>query len=158
KRITALLREVFSESPELAERVQEDAIALEDVARQIKTFESKRQDWERDITYSAEIGVIFKSTLRITPTGLSWKDRTFPLEAVTRLRWGGVRHSVNGVPVGTSYTICFGDGRSEAVVELKRQEVFSTFVDKLWRAVGIRLLVELLQSLKAGKEMRFGRA
>jgi hypothetical protein len=157
KRLTVLLQEAFSESPELAERVEEDAEALEQASRDINKIEVQRQEWEREITYSADIGVFFKSRLGISPTGLSWKNQTYPLESITRLRWGGVRQSINGIPVGTSYTIAFGDGRSDAVVELKREDVFSTFVEKLWRAVGVRLLVDFLQALRSGKEMRFGR-
>lgn len=99
---------------------------------------------------------MFKSRLSISPDGISWRDKTFPLGSITRVRWGGVRHSVNGIPTGTNYTIAFGDNLAEAVVDLKRQEVFSNIVDKLWRAVGVRLLIELLQSLKAGKQVCFG--
>jgi hypothetical protein len=69
---------------------------------------------------------------------------------------GGVRHSVNGIPTGTNYTIAFGDEHSEAVVNLRRQDVFSAFTMKVWQAVGIRLLIELLQKLKADKEVRVG--
>ena len=158
KRITGLLQELFSELPEVTERVEKDATALEEVARDIKESEIWRKQWEQDITYSAEIGTLFKSTLKISPSGISWQNKTFPLEAVTRVRWGGVRHSINGIPTGTIYKIAFGDSRSEAVVDLRRQEVFSTFIGKLWSAVGVRLLTEFLQSLKAGKEILIGSA
>jgi hypothetical protein len=158
KRITDLLQELFAKLPELVEYIENDSSALGRITENIKELESQRSDWEQQITYSADIGMVFKSTLTISPKGISWQNRTFPLEAITRVRWGGVRHSVNGVPTGTSYTIAFGDRRSEAVVDLKRADVYSTFVDKLWRAVGVRLLTELLQALKAGQEIRVGSA
>jgi len=69
-----------------------------------------------------------------------------------------VRHSLNGIPTGTTYTLAFGDNRSEAVVELKREDVYSTFIDKLWRAVGFRLLSELMEALKSGRQIPFGDA
>ena len=47
------------------------------------------------------------------------EGQSFALDSITQVRWGGVRHSVNGVPTGTT-TIAFGDRRSEAVVELKK--------------------------------------
>jgi hypothetical protein len=72
------------------------------------------------------------------------------------VRWGGVRQSINGIPVGTNYTIAFGDEHSEAIVNLGRKDVYSTFVEKIWQAVGIRLLTEFLQTLKAGKEVHIG--
>jgi len=76
----------------------------------------------------------------------------FPLDAITRVGWGGVRNSM----VSTTFTIWFGDRKRVASVETNRQEVFKSFTDKLWRAVGVRLLVELLQGLKEGKRYRFG--
>jgi hypothetical protein len=80
------------------------------------------------------------------------RGRTFPLDSITRVRWGGVSHSVNGIPTGTTYTIAFGNRSSEAVVELKKQDIYSTFIDKLWRAVCVRLLTEMLEALKDGRD------
>jgi hypothetical protein len=78
---------------------------------------------------------------------------------VNLLAHGGIdRHSVNGIPTGTTYTIAFGDDRNEAIVELRREEVFGNFVGKLAMAVGPRLLTELLRALMAGKEVRFAEA
>lgn len=102
--------------------------------------------------------MVFKDTLSISPDGIAWKEQRYPLDAITRVRWGGVRHSINGIPTGTTYTLAFGDNRSEAMVELKREEVYSTFLDKLWRAVCVRILTELIEALKSGKEISFGDA
>lgn len=157
-RITKVLQEVFSQVPELAERVEQDAEALQNIFRDRKQAEAQRDEWAREITYRAEVGVMFKDTLAISPDGVNWKGQHFPLAAISRVRWGGVRHSVNGIPTGTTYTLAFGDNRAEAVVELRKQEVFSTFVDKLWRAVGFRLLTELLEAFKAGRQIPFGDA
>lgn len=158
KRITGLLQELFSELPELAERVEQDADALEDIFHNRKQAESRRNEWAREITYRAEVGMIFKDTLSISPEGIAWNDRQYPLDTITRVRWGGVRQSINGIPTGTTYTIAFGDNQSETVVELRREEIYSTFIDKLWRAVCVRLLTELLVALKAGEEISFGEA
>ena len=157
-RITKLLQELFSQVPELAERVEEDAEALQNIFRDRKKAQARQAEWARDITYRAEIGMVFKDTLSISPDGISWKGQSFPLESITRVRWGGIRHSVNGIPSGTTYTVAFGNNRSEAVVELRKEDIYSTFVDKLWRAVGMRLLGELFEALKAGREVRFGDA
>jgi molecular chaperone DnaK len=157
-RITALLQELFAELPELVDRVDEDAEALDEIMRKREESEANREEWEREIAYSAEVGAMFKHTLSISPQGVSWKGQTFPLESVTRVRWGGTRHSVNGIPTGTTFTIAFGDPRSEAVVQLRREDIYSAFIEKLVQAVGVRLLIELLISLKAGKEVWFGGA
>lgn len=158
QRLTALIKELFAELPEVSERAEEDAETLEDIFQHRKQSEAQKSEWEREITYHSEVGLIFKDILSISPGGLSWKNRCYPLDTVTRVRWGAVRHSVNGVPTGTNYTIAFGDNRSEAIVELKKELTYSTFIQKLWRAVGIRLLTNLLENLKAGEELHFGEA
>lgn len=158
QRLTGLLQDLFAELPEVSERVEQDADALADIFHARKQAVARRDEWAREITYRAEIGVMFKDALSISPDGISWKGQSFPLDSITRVRWGGVRHSVNGVPTGTTFTIAFGDNRAEAIVELKKEDIYSTFVDKLWRAVCIRLLGEMLDALKAGRDLYFGDA
>lgn len=158
QRLTGLIQEVFSEVPEISDRAEEDADALADIFQQRKQAAARHGEWEREITYRAEIGVMFKDTLSISPHGVSWKGQNFPLDSITRVRWGGVSHSVNGIPTGTTYTIAFGNRNSEAVVELKKQDIYTTFLDKLWRAVCVRLLTEMLEALKDGRDLHFGDA
>lgn len=158
QRLTSLIQELFSEVPDVADRVEEDADALADIFQQRKQAAARQNEWAREITYRAEIGVMFKDTLSISPQGISWKGQTFPLDSITRVRWGGVSHSVNGIPTGTTYTIAFGNRNSEAVVELKKQDIYSAFTDKLWRAVCVRLLTEMLEALKEGRDLHFGDA
>lgn len=158
QRLTGLLQELFSEVPDVVERVEQDADALANIFKERKQAAARRDEWAREITYHAEVGVMFKDALSISPDGASWKGRHFLLDSITRVRWGGVRHSVNGIPTGTSYTIAFGDNRSEAVVELRKESIYSTFIDKLWRAVCVRLLGNMLETLKSGLDMHFGDA
>ncbi len=158
QRLTLLVQELFAELPEVAERVEQDSEALADIFHNRKKSEAQKIEWARDITYQAEVGLMFKDILSISPDGITWKNQHFPLEAVTRVRWGAVRHSVNGISTGTRYTLAFGDNRSEAVVELKKESMYSTFLEKLWKAVVVRLLTELLDTLQAGKEVKFGEA
>ena len=158
QRLTGLIQELFAELPEVVERVDQDSEALADIFQNRKMNEAQRDEWARDITYWAEVGVIFKSVLSISPDGIAWKNQRFPLDAVTRVRWGAVRRSVNGIPTGTTYTLAFGDNRSEAVVELKKESTYSTFLEKLRKAVVIRLLTKLLETLQGGNEVRFGEA
>ncbi len=158
QRLTGLIQELFAELPEVSERVEQDADALAEIFRERKQAVARRDEWAREITYRAEIGMMFKDALSISPDGITWKGQSFPLESITRVRWGGVRHSVNGVPTGTTYTIAFGDRRSEAVVELKKEDIYNTFVEKLWRAVCVRLLGEMLEALKTGRDLYFGDA
>lgn len=158
QRLTGLIQQLFSEIPEISDQVEQDANALAEIFQQRKQTATRHDDWEREITYRAEIGTVFKNTLSISPQGISWKGQSFPLDSITRVRWGGVSRSVNGVPTGTTYTIAFGNPNAEAVVELKKQDIYTTFIDKLWRAVGVRLLTEVLEALKDGRDLHFGDA
>ena len=158
QRLTSLIQELFAELPEVCEKVQQDVDALDEIFRNRKQSETHKKEWEQEITYRAEVGIIFKDILSISPAGAAWKEKCYPLDSVTRIRWGGVRHSRNGIPTGTTYTVAFGDEYSESVIELKNQTTYSTFIDKLWRAVGVRLLTELLDSLKTGNYVQMGEA
>ena len=158
RRLTALLEDQFSDIPDLAERVSADSETLGEIAERRQAEDQERQQWEEEITFSAEVGVVFKDTLAISPRGISWKDKTYPLDSITRVRWGGVRNSVNGIPTGTDYTVAFGDNRSEQVVRIKREWVYTKFTDRLWRAVGVKIMTGILNSLKAGQEVRVGDA
>lgn len=158
QRLTSLVQELFSEVTEVAERIEKDVEALGDIFQQRRQVAVQQEKWAREITYQAEIGIIFKDTLSISPRGVLWKGQDFQLDSITRVRWGGVSHSVNGIPTGKSYTIAFGNRSSEAVVEMKRQEIYDTFTDKLWRAVGVRLLSEMLEALKTGHDYHFSDA
>lgn len=158
RRLTALLEDQFSDIPDLAERVSADSETLDEIVERRQAEDQERQQWEEEITFSAEVGVVFKDTLGISPRGISWKDKTYPLDSITRVRWGGVRNSVNGIPTGTDYTVAFGDNRSEQVVQIKREWVYTKFTDRLWRAIGVKIMTGLLNSLKAGQEVRVGDA
>jgi len=180
QRLTNLIQNIFSEVPDVVEQVEEDAVALANIFNQRKQAETRKNEWEREITYHAEIGLVFKDSLGISPDGVSWflnhcqtaitdslgispdgvswKGQRFPLNSITRVRWGAVRHFTNGILMRTDYTIAFGDSRSEAVVQLRKESIYETFLDKLWKAVCVRLLIDMLQTMKSGRDMRFNDA
>ncbi|WP_417547014.1 hypothetical protein [Marinobacter segnicrescens] len=160
KKITEMLQEVFAEVIDVAERAAEDAGALDDIAEQrqrlIEDAARQKEEWQREITYEADVGTLFKNKLRISPEGIEWKGQRIPLDNVSGVRWGGVSRSVNGIPSGTTYTIMVF-GRSQSMeIELKNQSIYSNFVDRLWRSVGVRLLTEFLDNLKTGQKFRLG--
>ena len=157
-RITKILQKVFDELPEIMLHLQEDSKSIENIIVNRRETHHQKKEWEKEITYEADLGILLKDKLRISPKGVQWNDKVYPLETITRVRWGGMRHSINGIPTGTTYTIAFGDNFRETVVNIKKLEVYSTFIDKLWRAVCVRLLTEYLEKLKTGKRIFFGDA
>lgn len=160
QQLTNMLQDVFAEVVEIAELTANDADTLEDLAEQrarwIEGAQERAEEWRKEITYEADVGAVFKDKLRISPEGIEWKGRRWPLDSITRIRWGGTRHSINFIPTGTTYTINFGTRSDSATIELRKQTTYSNFIDRLWRAVGVRLLTEYLEGLRDGKKYSFG--
>jgi hypothetical protein len=156
KRLIDMLREKFGELPDVSEQLGADVDALEDIFAKRRQAEERNQDWAREITYKAEVGLLFKDSLSISPSGVEWKGKRYPLESITRIRWGGTRRSINGIPTGTTYFVAWGDRASEAAIELQKSAIYSAFIERLWRAVGVRLLTELLSALKSGSVWSVG--
>ena len=147
RRVIRLVEEVFAELPQVVEQTADDHEALDNLFR---GRDQASEDWEREITFSADLGRLTTKVLSISPSGVSWMGRSFPLAEITLVRWGATRHSINGIPTGTSYTVAFGTSSSEAVAQFRDGTVFAEFVDRLYRAVGVRLLMEMPEHTQSG--------
>lgn len=162
QQLTSMLQEVFAEVESVAERTAEDADTLDSIAEQrsylIEEANKKTEEWKKEITYEADVGIIVKDKLRISPEGVEWKGRRWALDAITRVRWGVTRHSINGIPTGTTYKIIFGDGSDHVQVELKKEAIYVDFIGRLWKSVGVRILTEYLEGLRDGKKYQFSSA
>lgn len=162
RKLTEMLQEVFAEVVRIAEKSAEDAEALQEIADQREQYleQAKKQEaeWRREVTFEADVGAIFKDKLKISPDGIEWKGRKWPLEKITRVRWGATKHSVNGIPTGTTYKIFWGTDSDGYSLELKKEATFTNFIDRLWKTVGVRLLTEFLEDLGNGKQFKFGSA
>lgn len=160
QRLTALLQELFAELPDVAERVAEDARALADIQVQRSQSDAQakaqEEEWARAITYSSDVGLVFKEPLSIAPAGIEWKGQRYALESITAVRWGAIRNSVNGIPTGTDYQIAFADRNGSTVINLKKEATYTGFINALWRAVCIRLMIEMSEALKEGRSLNFG--
>lgn len=157
KRLTALLQEVFAEVDPVVEQSETDASTLDEIAEQRSQFlaemQARAKSWESEITYQARVGRKFEDTLRISPEGVEWNGSRVSLEEIKRVRWSGAE-----TPVGTMYWIFVGDEDGDTRIVLQEQQVYSAFVECLWKAVGVRLLTEMLEGLRGGKGYRFGTA
>ena len=156
QKLMDMLEEVFAEVVEVADRTAKDKSALNEIAEQIDVSIKRTEEWREEITFEADIGAVFKKKLRISPEGIEWKGRRWDLDSISRVRWGATRHSVNGIPTGTTYDISFGDESDSASVRLKKETVYSNFVGRLWRGVCLRMLIEYLKDLRDGRKIRFG--
>ena len=157
RQLTYALQRVFGVVDEIVERLAEDAKALDEIAEQRLAAKKREEEWRREITYEADVGTFFfKNKLWISPERIEWKGIRWDLDSITRIRWGGTRHSLNGIPTGTTYSIIFGNNFDYASIELSEESIYSNFIDRLWRTVGVRLLTEYLEGLREGKKYRFG--
>jgi hypothetical protein len=155
-RITNLLRALFADSMEDAEVLQVDANTIATMKQKVEHSKEQEAEWRQSITFQADLGLVFKSRLSISPEGVSWKSEAYPLASITRVRWGALRRSTNGIHTGTDYTIAFGNDSACSAVLQGNEAIFSKFTECLWRAVCVRLLIEMVASLRAGKMLRFG--
>jgi hypothetical protein len=150
KFLTALLQDSFQEVPRVADATQQDADALGEIARK---QDAAKREFERAITYSARLGPTRSEVFRISPEGIEWQGVRWPLEAITRIRWGGIASQLSGHP---QFLVSFGNAERSSDVIVFEPEVFTAITDRLWRAVGPRLTVEMLTRLRRGAELRFG--
>lgn len=143
---------------DIAKRFAKDRADLADIEKKRGDDKARNEKWEQEIAFSAEWGTFIKHKLRLSPAGVDWDSQHFPLDQISRVQWGSVRHSINGVPTGTTCHITIGTEESYGVIELKNDRIYSEFVDKLWRAAGVPILIRLLEGLKKGQEFNFGNA
>lgn len=157
KRLTDLQQEVFAEDVRIIEVADEDAIRLEEIHKDRQRVRENVSAWERDITFETKIGLIFKKTLRISPKGVHWHGRSIPLNLIERIRWGGVMVSSTWGTPQVSYQIAVASNRKGKIsIELENETIYTEFVDRLWKAVGVRILVEMLNDLRDEKRLVFG--
>ncbi|PRH81240.1 hypothetical protein C6N40_13620 [Arenimonas caeni] len=155
KRISDRLREIFAEVPEIAERVEQDIEALVEIAdaRRNEAVRSKKEQEEfaASIAYEATFGLLIKDTFRLSTNGVSWKGSSLSLEEVDGISWGGLRGDYK-----TTFDVRIYSPRGTLFVEFSDESKFGPMIERLWKAVGVRLLIELLQTLRSGAVMTFG--
>jgi len=160
QRLTKLLQETFTELPEISTQAKEDERALNEIQEKRMKAEAQSRSEEAErakaIAFSAEVGIVFKDNLSISISGIDWKGKIYPLDSVTAVRWGAISHSVNGIPTGTDYEIAFATSTGSTSISLKKQSTYTGFIASLWRAVCVRLMIEMLDALQSGKSLTFG--
>jgi hypothetical protein len=114
------------------------------------------KEWKDEITYEANIGTIFKKKIRISPAGIEWNGQLWTLDSITRIRFGVLSMSINYIPIGTNYTVSFGNKSKLVHIDLRKKNIHSNFVECLWNAVGVRMLNEYLDGLRNGQQYEFG--
>lgn len=157
EKIIHIVKELFSELPDLADKLEEDVVALREISSDREKREKEHKEFLKSLSYAAEIGIVFKDKLTIENGKITFSNTTYKLEDITKIAWGAVRHSINGIPTGTTYTIRYGNATSSQTIETRRSEVYENVIDKLWRSSGIDILTTILKTLKEGKSWNFSK-
>lgn len=155
EKIINIVKELFSELPDLANKLEEDVVALKGISSDREKRSREHQEFLKSLSYSTEIGIVFKDKLTIENGKITFNNTTYKLEDVTKIAWGATRHSINGIPTGTTYKILYGNDTSTQSIETRRSEVYENTIDKLWRSSGIGILTTILKTLKEGKSLSF---
>lgn len=158
KKISEVLKELFAELPEILEIVENDIDTLGDLIYKKQKHEDEEEEFKKSLNYSVEIGILFKDLLTINYEGITWKNRTYPLNKISKISWGAVSNSINGIPTGTTYTITFGDKNNTSSIETKRSTVFTEVVDKLWKTAGVQIIQTMIEFFKNGDGKIFNNA
>ncbi len=159
RRLTTVLHEVFSGSPDIIDQLAGDMKLLEQLlAEREMALEEKRLRYEAlgdRIRYEVEIGLIAKGKLKISPEGLQWKGRVWDLDAINRVRWGALRLSIVNASLRTQYVIMFGDQENLERIVMGNKGIYEEFIEKLWFAVCTRIMSEMLTELSEGRKLHF---
>jgi len=164
KRISTILSDLFKDHPIFADRLSEDKDILEDILeRKAKTKEEdvkRRKEIELDI----EIGTVFKDRLVINVDTILYKDNIVRTDEINRIGWGILVYYKDNFKDRTDYRIWYGTDKYRTYIDCYQnfdgdedtEKRFHLIVDKLWRAVGIRLIHQTLSSLSKGEKVKYG--
>ena len=154
--ITQFLQANFAHVHTVSDKVEEDAAAVQNLLGQQAQAVKEREEFEREITYAADIGWPRKKRLSISPQGVSWGNAHFALQDITRVRWCPVRHSLNGIPTGTTYHIAFGNKSATELLTLHNEQIWTKFTSKLYRATAPFIWTSFVAAFSEGRSITFG--
>lgn len=145
--VTEFQEEIFAESREISETINEDKKTLKRLARQ----------QEEDLNYFVEWGWVFKKSVNITSKEITInRIKTYQFKDIKGILWGGTRNYVNGVPTGASYKIQLLIKKQTVIVPIRNETVYREIVDKLWKIAGVTLMLKTIELLTNGRCVSFG--
>lgn len=110
----------------------------------------------QDLDFQCRFGLWpFKKKLNISHRGFEWCGELIPLESITRLRWGSEQRR-GGLFPKVFYLVAFGTASREYVIKTRQKDFYDHLRANCWKAVGERLLLDMLKGLGKGETYRFG--
>lgn len=166
--LSSLMSELFIELPQLEAQIEEDITTIQDILENKEKLLSKtpaeKEKWGQEIALDIMIG---KDRLTIDAENISylgpgWKYSA-KIDEVDRVRWG-IFKDYTSTFTRRKYTIWIGSPKGTFAIECVRflesetkvMERFQLIINKLWKAVCIRLVIQTLSRLSSGENLRYG--
>ncbi len=113
-------------------------------------------EWCREISLS-KFGFQWYDSIRISPDGVKWGDNEWLFDPITNLTW---------YPYGSAWVqyhfwsghIVLGDADESTPIKTTSKTLYLDIIDRLVKAIGLRLVAEYCGSLEEGMAYRFGDA
>jgi hypothetical protein len=159
EQIINLLEELFADVPVVQDAIKNDRKNLLSFKYQFRpetVVQANEHPWKDEFACKFQIGAQDNDILSISPQGISWRGQCFAFENIVRVRWGIKRSDSDDDSINVSYMIAFGDANTEAVVNIEEQSIYAEFGQKMWMAMGPRLIDQMLVALGKGKHLNFG--
>ena len=165
QRISVSLAEAFRDVPEIAEVAADDVTALDGIMTEKLDTQKRQEERRKEVELDLLIG---SDRLQITTDFIHYKDVRMKTDDVCSLRWGIYKHYVNGVRVQRKFTVWVEASSCPIRIEIecarlfepegKVLERYGAIIDKLWRAAGVRILMETAARLINGETVQIGGA
>jgi len=140
------------DSADLGDTFAQDLAQLE----KLRTEAQARALDDARMRYAATIGPL-REHVSIDENTLTWQGAKHKLADIRAVRWGATRHSVNGIPTGTTYKVeVLGLSSALVCITTGGKNVFDNLTDRLWRTAGVRLMYEMLSKLRSGEKLQIG--
>jgi hypothetical protein len=168
-RLSSLMSELFSELPQLEAKIEEDITALQDILENkekvISEAQAEKEKWEQEIALDIKYGEyrVIIDTENITYLGPGW-IQSVKIDEVDRVRGGVLKSYTYGVRTGRYFTIWAGSPKTtveiECAVFLESESTvmrrYELILEKLWKAVCVRIVGQTLSRLSSGEKLRYG--
>ncbi|WP_045464300.1 hypothetical protein [Vibrio hyugaensis] len=140
KKLSEVSLELFGEVTSISKRLEKDIEDIEEIEFERKqraeeeAIEERKRD--REMAYYAEIGIAFKDELKINSSGISWKGDFVRFEDIIFYRYQAIRGNLT-----TDYIFEYGSDKCTYKITTKKQVHFSALLDRLWKGIGYRLMI-----------------
>lgn len=146
-KISALLKELFGDFPEILYQLDEDIKSL----KEIEVKKQQNREFFDSLNYSTKIGILEKELFSISIGGLSWQGKHYLLDEITLMKWGIYKDQFSGL----SYSITFGNEKESSTLKTKKSEVYEEIINRFWKMLGMNILSKMLKAFARGEFLEY---